>query len=355
MPLSQVVCEFRPCGQLRSCGHPCVNKCSQPCDEGSCVTCQSDLEHRLKKSQQRAKARIKNLRQQIEETGSAFTRTVLDREVNSAEYLKVFDMVTKYVLPMHNWYPQITKIEKVHNLELEAQYEEYRSVAFGELEDLKFHGTSDEGVEGITRDGFRIGKPGMYGAGIYFATDSSKSSQAIYTKGSNKLLLCKVFLGQAKTVSKADSSLTGESLRAEGFDSVFAPRGTKGSGGVVNDEFVIFDTRQAVVQYVIHYCSTSDGLPGVAQLATTAGNVFRKVRLTPGRSVNLNDPLEATYRYAEGHFNRMFNRMMLHKGQLTVQKTISAITVLINTKLAANFERMRTKFTAEKKGELQLQ
>ena len=96
----------------------------------------------------------------------------------------------------------------MHNLELEAQYEEYRSVAFGELEDLKFHGTSDEGVEGITRDGFRIGKPGMYGAGIYFATDSSKSSQAIYTKGSNKLLLCKVFLGQAKTVSKADSSLT---------------------------------------------------------------------------------------------------------------------------------------------------
>ena len=39
------------------------------------------------------------------------------------------------------------------------------------------------GVKGITENGFRLPKQaGMYGAGIYLATDSSKSAQNIYTK-----------------------------------------------------------------------------------------------------------------------------------------------------------------------------
>ena len=39
------------------------------------------------------------------------------------------------------------------------------------------------GVKGITENGFMLPtKGGMYGAGIYLATDSSKSAQTIYTK-----------------------------------------------------------------------------------------------------------------------------------------------------------------------------
>ena len=209
-------------------------------------------------------------------------------------------------------------------------------------------------MEGITQAGFRIGKPGMYGAGVYFATDSSKSGQAIYTKGSNKLLLCKVFLGRAKTVHRADDKLTGERLHAERFDSVFAPRGTKGTGGVVNDEFVVFDERQAVVKYVIHYSTSAMGLPQSTKMsrlggaASAAGQPFQKVKLTPDRSVKLNDPLEYVYRVAEGHFHRM----MLKRPSGFGQTTIKAITVVQNPKLEARFMKMHQSFKKKKKGKL---
>jgi hypothetical protein len=76
---------------------------------------------------------------------------------------------------------------------------------------------------------------GMYGKGIYFATDSSKS--ALYTQGSKELLLCDVILGRSLVVYQADASLCHEYLHSEGYDSVYAPRGTKSSGGVEKDEF----------------------------------------------------------------------------------------------------------------------
>ena len=341
LPISQVQCHFRPCAKLRHCGHPCLNKCGQSCDDGDCSSCQCEQEVRIKKSQQRAKIKARKLRQQIKESGYAYSLSVLEED--NPEYLDVFDRVTKYIQPMHNWYPQITCIEKVHNLKLEAEYEEYRTAAFGEHEALKFHGTSNAGIKDIPRNGFKIGsKPGMFGAGIYFATDSSKSSQEIYTKGSNKLLLCKVFLGRAKTVYKDDNTLTGERLRAERFDSVFAKRDTKHQGGVANDEFVVFDKRQAVAQFVIHYKTA--GLTGarIDQL-TAAGQPFQKVRMQPGRAIKLNDPLETAYRFAEGHFHRM------SEGS---QKTVSAITIVMNAKLAAKFEKTKKKFAKQKKGRL---
>ncbi len=102
----------------------------------------------------------------------------------------------------------------------------------------------------------------MYGQGIYFATDSSKSAQEIYTKGSHKLLLCKVLLGRSKEVKAANHALCFRKLQQEGFDSVFAPRGS----AVLNDEFIIFKPAQAVPVYIIHY-SLGCGLPTSHQVA----------------------------------------------------------------------------------------
>jgi hypothetical protein len=327
-----------------------VNKCGESCDQGDCAACQLELEVTKKKNQHRARLRLRKLQQQIEAERGTLKVTRLDKN-QDAEYLAVFDRVTKYVLPMHNWYPQITLIEKVQNLDLEMKYEEFRAGAFGDHEDRKFHGTDDAGVQGITRNGFRIGKAGMYGAGIYFATDSSKSSQEIYTKKSNKLLLCKVFLGRAKIVTKADSSLTGKLLRSQGFDSVFAPRDTKASGGVLNDEFVVFDPRQAVVEYVIHYSTVSSSTAGLlgtnfGQPAVgVTGQAFRKVRMEPGRTINTDDPLEFIYRLAEGHFYRMCVKFKL-------LRSISAITIVVNPGLAASFAKKQAIFQKEKKGKV---
>jgi hypothetical protein len=340
---SQVQCEFRPCGKTRSCGHPCVNKCGQHCDAGECSACKIEHEIKLKKNRHKAKVRIKKLEEQMK-TGSVFSRK--DLQERDPEYMEVHDRVTKYVLSMHNWDPYITRIEKVHNTKLEILYEEYRSVAFGDHEDRKFHGTDDAGVQGITEGGFRIGKPGMYGAGIYFATDSSKSGQKIYTKGSNKLLLCQVFLGRAKTVFKADHALTKDRLRKEGYDSVFAPRDTKDTGGVLNDEFVVFDVRQAYAKYIIHYQDKWTGHANINRLLKP-GEPFRIERMVPTRTVNIKNPLEYAYRCAESHFHRM---VLKYRDGLSQDAQISAISVVINPELTEKFEKKEKAFQAAGKG-----
>ena len=128
----------------------------------------------------------------------------------------------------------------------------------------------------------------MYGQGIYFATDSSKSAREIYTKGSNKLLLCNVLIGKSLKLNKSDNQMCYKKLRKLGYDSVFAPRDTVGTGGVQNDEFVIFDPRQAVVRYIIHFQKSS--IPRAPNLKAISANSFEKIRLEASREFNPDDP-----------------------------------------------------------------
>ena len=191
----------------------------------------------------------------------------LNKEKQLAEYSDVQDRVLNYIKPMHNWQPIITKIEKISNPSLEKQFEAAKTRCFGEYIALKFHGTGKEGIDKIPWEGFKISKVAckqlMFGLGIYFATDSSKSAQEIYTKGTKKLLLCDVLLGNTKTVISGDSTLTLEKIRAEGFDSILAPRDSKSTGGVLYDEFVIYDPDQAIPRYIIHYRTGKNSLAAV--------------------------------------------------------------------------------------------
>lgn len=54
---------------------------------------------------------------------------------------------------MHNWMPHITVIESVTNFQQEKLFQRVKAKAFGDLEVLKFHGTSNEGVQGIIKEG----------------------------------------------------------------------------------------------------------------------------------------------------------------------------------------------------------
>ena len=218
---------------------------------------------------------------------------------SSVEYTTVSDKVMRYILPDHRWVPRITKIEKIQNRYLEFRFEEAKNRCFGNLVDQKFHGTSDEGIREIPRMGFKLPEPGdrklMYGPGIYFATDSSKSAQDQYTRGCNKLLLCDVLLGNAKRVEIADHTLNLEKIRQEDFDSVFAPRDTKSSGGVINDEFVIFDPDQALPKYIIHYVqSVGYSMLSIQTIKSLSQDSFfvKNIPVLSNRTVDLNDPFK---------------------------------------------------------------
>ena len=232
---------IEPCTKMLECGHQCTGRCGEPC---KCPACLAAI----------AEKRIKEIEAKMADPSKVFHLEELKNSGETrAEYTQVTDRVEKYVQSMHTSIPSVTKIWRVTNLKLEIKFEKAKARAFGTNIDQKFHGTSDAGIEGITKNGFkkpgpppRGQRPGMYGQGIYFATDSSKSAQEIYTKGSKKLLLCDVLLGRSMNVERANNTLDGKFIKKKGFDSVYAPRGTKASGGVDNDEFVIYDPDQAL-------------------------------------------------------------------------------------------------------------
>ena len=71
-------------------------------------------------------------------------------------FLDLKDKVYQSALSMHNWCPPITKIERIYNKKLELKYAEAKLNAFGRHEAEKFHGTDNNGIIGISRDGFRL-------------------------------------------------------------------------------------------------------------------------------------------------------------------------------------------------------
>lgn len=168
----------------------------------------------------------------------------------------------------------------------------------------------------------------MFGQGIYFATDSSKSAREIYTKGSNKLLLCDVFLGKVKEVRSVDRWWNRKKLRSQKFDSLHAPR----NSAVKNDEFVIFNPDQALPRYIIHFKHSNHVVPP-SPIQLTRLSFFKKT-MRASRQVNFQDPYEMFYNYAESHFRRMSMN----------QFTIKSIDIVINKELSVAFEETKQNF-----------
>ena len=337
----EVKCGFKPCTRVRKCGHPCPNACGEDCEKGECGHCLRVYRKKMEEFREAARKRVKELEEKIEKKEiPSFSRDELrGKGPTAAEYQKVKDQVLKFIQPCHNWFPTIIKIERVTNLELEKKFEGAKSRAFGDYIDTKFHGTSDNGLKDIIRKGFRMPeaiprppkKRGMYGQGIYFATDSSKSARGIYTQGSQKLLLCQVILGNSMTVEKADNTLNKKKLRSKSCDSVYAPRGT----AVINDEFVIFDPDQALPQYIIHFSDSKKLVPPSPSVHTQQSFTVKKMKAS--RSVNFQDPFEMFYNFAESHFRRMSQQ----------QATISSIDIVINKDLEDKFEATKKTFNSQ--------
>ena len=348
-----VVCGFRPCCKDRDCGHPCVNTCGEDCNKGNCVACEMNHQKMLEKFKHRANIKIREIAQRSQDNPDSvkFQKTEVPRNGKTeSEFMDVADKVLKYIQPMHNWFPSIVKIEKVINLELEQKFEEAKLEAFGTHIGQKFHGTGKEGIKKIPKNGFQLPRlptnssqrPSMFGQGIYFATDSSKSAQAIYTKGSFKLLLCDVLIGNSMTVTAADSSLCKEKLKQEQADSVYAIRNSKATGGVENDEYVVFDPRQAIVRYIIEFAmanvSDRSNAKSLAALAETSNKKFLLKNVKSSRKFDMNDPYDSHYRNAESHYLRMAKRLGNR------QKEIESIDIVYNEDLQKLFNKKKIEF-----------
>jgi hypothetical protein len=278
------------------------------------------------------------------------------------EYLSVVDRVEKYVQADHKNPIHVIKIEKVFNRELE---EKFRAAKASRLccppKDCitlqLFHGTSKEGVDGITKAGFRLpswSDKNMFGQGVYFATDSTESAQELYTKGSNQLLLCDVHLGksctircltdrhplsqhvkQAQSVSPTRPFLDVDlaKVRGAGYDSVCAPRGgSMAAAGVKFDEYIVYDADQAIPRYIVHFGKYA---AGVAQPRIASGAQFARHELTPQRSFDPKNELDAHFRLCESHVLRQLG----HAGKRLVK-----VEYIVSPPLIRQFEQQLKDF-----------
>ena len=348
-------CQEKCPRKFNRCGHPCHLKCGEVCRPDECKYCEQILEQkalaRRKAEEEAIKAAKQEAEKQIAELKKSGSKDVLRQDLypkgdTASEYYDTADRVKKYIQPGHNWFPVITKIEKVTNSHLEVKWLERKSELFDpRRSELKFHGTSVEGVEGIIKMGFRMPRPGnhMYGTGIYFASDSSKSAQEIYTKGSGMLLLCDVLLGKSLTVESAQNDMTSTKLQKLGYDSLYAKRGTKSTQGVLYDEFVVHNSYQAIPRYIIHFQTQKyENVANVDSLqkqAVAARSVDKHI-ITPKREVDLNDPKDVHYRIAEVQFLRLIQR----RGYTL---RITSIDYWINPNLVAKFKRQEKKMQAK--------
>jgi len=347
------------CNRKLPCGHPCPRTCGEEClPAHQCKPCREQRRAEEKRAKEAAaleyRTEVERLTKELEEykrqdASSIASRVELfQRGETAAEYWEVHDKVMKYIVPQHNWCPHVTNIYRVYN---PSQRKAFCEVAL-ELFDpsnkmLKFHGCSREAAESIMRKGFRLPDhwDNMYGKGVYFASDSSKSAREIYTKGSNMLLLCDVLLGKCWTVNKGGGEMKKverRTLRRKGFDSVFAPRGTRQTGGVENDEYIVYDPRQALVKYIIHYEKTSlDVLP--AHLSASSGIVKHELR--PKREFDPNNHLDTHFRIVESHFLRLCQTRGL-------QRTLAKVEFVLNKALMDRFERKKQAFAGSNKADM---
>ncbi|KAJ3044880.1 NFX1-type zinc finger-containing protein 1 [Rhizophlyctis rosea] len=191
--------------------HRVANKICKVCEKGRKLDKEREEQARrlqLEEVKKQIAEKVRELdRKAADSSKIEVVRTVLDPKANAHDFNQMKDLVEKYIQPAHGVYFTVVKVERVVNLELERRFWEARKSMIDPVPEpvQKFHGTSDEGVVGITTNGFNLpaaDKNNMFGQGIYFATDSSKSGQSMYTKGSNCLLVCDVLLGKVLTAEK---------------------------------------------------------------------------------------------------------------------------------------------------------
>lgn len=158
----------------------------------------------------------------------------------------------------HDWKAEIKNIWRVV---IKGQKDKHLPTMkeVGNIKPL-FHGSGPQNILGICKRGLLMRPPGVYitgsmfGNGLYFADQSSKSEQysfGRYGGGSGKgetyfMFVTDVALGKIKEYEDAQTHLT-EPPR--GFHSV---QGKKGRW-LVHNEFIVYDIKQHILQYLIEF------------------------------------------------------------------------------------------------------
>ncbi len=184
----------------------------------------------------------------------------LDKD--DATYKRIEDYHQSTRSSRHDWKATVMNIWRV---QIKGQKDKHSPVMrdIGNVKPL-FHGSGPQNILGICKHGLLMRPPGVYitgsmfGNGLYFADQSSKSEQYAFGRyggGSGRgdtyfMFVADVALGKIKEYEAAQSHLQ---KAPSGYDSV---QGKKG-GYLVHNEFIVYDIKQHILQYLIEFKTNS--------------------------------------------------------------------------------------------------
>jgi len=201
---------------------------------------------------------------------NGFTSTDVEKKYTEIgceyEYLEPTDerrvKAEKYVLSTrssaHDWKCQIKNVWKIKVKEQTEDYSKYMKEV-GNIKSL-FHGSGPQNILGICKRGLLMRPPGVYvtgsmfGNGLYFADQSSKSEQYAFGRYSGFggkgdtyfMFLADVALGKVMEYTTPQSNL---SKAPNGYHSVMGKKGNY----LYHNEFIIYEVKQHVLEYLIEF------------------------------------------------------------------------------------------------------
>lgn len=193
-----------------------------------------------------------SLEKTLEDKYKALNIKLKHLDGRTKDYKRIVKWVEESKSSHHRANSNVTNIFKVDDMTGFDKFNPY-DVKTMEL----FHGTRNENVLNILQTGLKS-KPksavhtgSMFGSGIYFASQSSKSANYSTGFGSVRnekyyMFVCEVATGRVKDYEDAQPGLY---AAPHGYNSV---RGKKGRS-LLHDEYIVYHENQVKVKYIIEY------------------------------------------------------------------------------------------------------
>lgn len=195
-----------------------------------------------------------DLEKKYKEIGCEYTYLGRDND----KYVKIADYMNKSRSNRHDWKVDVVNVWSVNvKGQKEKHLDTMRKV--GNVKPL-FHGSRPQNILGICKHGLLLRPPGavvtgsMFGNGLYFADQSSKSEQysfgggwgTRYGKDTYFMFVADVALGTIKEYLDSQSHL---SKPPSGYDSVLGKKGSH----LYHNEFIIYSLNQHILQYLVEF------------------------------------------------------------------------------------------------------
>ena len=124
-----------------------------------------------------------------------------------------------------------------------------------------WHGTSFDNLEGIGRDGLRLGRWGLFGGGIYLTPSTTKAMNHAgggFNRRDYKVLL-KCYVARGKVLEAKKSGDHRGRMQSGGYDSLVGAGAVGGAwgGSLSSTEYVVYDPELVEVFEIHIYKRTS--------------------------------------------------------------------------------------------------